>query len=128
MPVNSSTLPAPPLQPSWRIRAIAAVALDAQEPGREGPEWLVQRFLGGRQRLGAVAAPVALRRRGETTHGRSFPAICSYSGVTVVGSARTSSRPLSLSRNQPRHVALHVVAWRRDPGRNWAPDRYPLLS
>jgi hypothetical protein len=38
----------------------AAVALYAQEPGRERAEHLSQRRGGRRQRLGAVGAPVSL--------------------------------------------------------------------
>ncbi len=101
MPVSSSTLPAFPPQPSWRMRArmsrsvrsrhagvrlvdhlhlAAAVALDPQEPRRERPERLGQRFGGRGQRVVAVAAPVPLRKLG---HG--LPAQRTVSRQSRVG-------------------------------------------
>jgi hypothetical protein len=50
----------------------AAVAFNAQEPGREGPQGLVQGLLGGRQGLVGIGAPVPLWRHPEGRHGRSL--------------------------------------------------------
>ena len=94
MPVSSSAFPARPPQPSWRIRAMmsrigmaprfdvrlvdhlhlaAAIALDAQEPGRERGERLVEGLGAGRQWVGAVAEPVSPGRAPDGHHARSPP-------------------------------------------------------
>src|SRR5689334_4764753 len=82
-PANSSTLPALPPQPSWRMWAMmsrsdrarcravgvhlvqhpilaAAVAGDAYEPGGERRQRLIHRLASGGQQIVAVAAPVPL--------------------------------------------------------------------
>ena len=80
-PVSSSTLPARPPHPSWRMRLMisrscmpvkmrldkqsvlsTAVASDAHEPERESGERLVHRLRASRQRVIPIAAPVAFGR------------------------------------------------------------------
>jgi hypothetical protein len=138
IPVSSSTLPAPPPQPSWRIRAIrtrsgrvpaalasvrlihqgrlaAAVALDAQEPRREGPERLVQGLGGRRQRFGAGGPPLARRDRpsGHSHAAQIISPASANSARTMPASARVT---FPRSRTSGASASLRRCASHRASG------------
>jgi hypothetical protein len=83
----------------------AALAFDPQEPRREGAQRLVQRFLAGRQRIGAVAAPGALRWLLEARH----VLFSSFGGGTAArSSAAMRSRLASLRAFAQYHSRIKL--------------------
>jgi hypothetical protein len=88
----------------------ASVALDAQEPRREGPHRLLHRVLGRGQRVVAVAAPMALWRWPEGRHGRIclFDLPAADPGLLLVGQT-VLSNDLYCHVSVGVHVRLELV-------------------